>query len=408
MDIYSTFIYIIILFLTFHFSFQKKKSKFKDNSFSPVNSSHVYYRFNITNNTVKDDIIKALYFIGNETCLTFKKVKSNVTVDVDYTKLTFSSFPSEYNLTFNVSAEINKHTTIYLSKNEKYFDILQLILEALGLIHPHQRLDRDDYVKVNNANIEGHDDFFAKRHIYDPRGTGYDFGSIMHIPLNKYAKNNSEVTLAPLSMETIEHNFSYHHFSTYNKLINETKTFSFNDKKYLSLKFCPSNSTYKCKNGGYSTSLQPHNCVCPEGFKGDDCNSFNKFGESPCPGGFLLVTSENQNITIKNNCSFVFSGAGFTEKDNLTLCFKLKKSQSSTIKISKPSNLDSTIKSESLYKNGLFKIYKDPGSSGLSLTNSSNEFCLRTQGPNAYIFFAGGGANQLKIFYTTEQTFNES
>uniref|UniRef100_A0A0N4Z845 Metalloendopeptidase n=1 Tax=Parastrongyloides trichosuri TaxID=131310 RepID=A0A0N4Z845_PARTI len=408
MDIYSMFIYIIVLFLTSSFSFQARKIKSTSKPFFPINSSHIYYKFNITERSIKNDIRKALYFIGNETCLTFEEVKSGVTVDVDYTKLTFSSFPSEYNLTFNVSAEINKHTTIYLSKNEKYFDILQLILEALGLIHPHQRPDRDDYVKVNHANIEGHDDFFTKRQIYDPRGTGYDFGSIMHIPLNKYAKNDSEVTLAPLSMEAIEHNFSYHHFSAYNNLINETKTFSFNDKKYLSLKFCPSNSSFQCQNGGYRTSLQPKTCVCPEGFIGNVCSAFNKFGDPPCPESSLLVTSESKNITIKRNCSFVFLGPGLTEKDNLTLCFKLNKNQSNVIKISDESNLDSKKKSEKLFKNGLFKIYKDPGSSGLSSINSSNKFCLRTQGPKAYIFFAGGGENQLKIFYATQQSSNQS
>uniref|UniRef100_A0A0N4ZXN7 Metalloendopeptidase n=1 Tax=Parastrongyloides trichosuri TaxID=131310 RepID=A0A0N4ZXN7_PARTI len=368
--------------------------------------SLIYYRFNITNSTVKDDIRRALYFIGNETCLTFKEAISGVVVDTDYTytKLTFTSFPSHVNITYNVGAEINKHTTIYLSTNEKYFDILQWILEALGLIHPHQRPDRDDYVKVNCDNIKDHKNFFAKKSNYNPEGTGYDFGSIMHVPLNKYAKNDSEVTLAPLSMEAIYHNFSYHNFSLYNKLINETKTFSFNDKKYLSLKFCPSNSSSQCQNGGYRTSLQPDTCVCPEGFKGDDCGVFNKFGESPCPNNSLQVTSDNQNITIRRNCSFVFAGAGLGQNNNLTLCFKLTKNQSNVITISSQSDSESTKKSERLYKNGLFKIYKDPGSSGLSSINSSNEFCLRTQGPKAYIYFAGGGANQLKITYSAQQT----
>uniref|UniRef100_A0A0N5A162 Metalloendopeptidase n=1 Tax=Parastrongyloides trichosuri TaxID=131310 RepID=A0A0N5A162_PARTI len=263
-----------------------------------------------------------------ETCLTFEEANSGVPVDVDYTKLTFTSFPSQYNITYNVRPGFNKHTIIYLSTKENYFDILQWILEALGLIHPHQRPDRDDYVIVNYDNIDGHSNFFTKRSIYDPKGTGYDFGSIMHVPLNKYAKNDSQVTLAPLSMEAIYRNFSYHNFSLYNKLINETKTFSFNDKKYLSLKFCPSNSTHECKYGGYRTSLQPYTCVCPEGFKGNDCSVFNKFGDTPCPEGILQVTSETKNITIKNNCSFVFSGTGLTENTNLTLCFELNKNQS--------------------------------------------------------------------------------
>uniref|UniRef100_A0A0N4ZZM5 Metalloendopeptidase n=1 Tax=Parastrongyloides trichosuri TaxID=131310 RepID=A0A0N4ZZM5_PARTI len=337
--------------------------------------------FNITNNTVKDDIRRALYFIGNETCLTFKEAISGVVVDTDYTytKLTFSPFPSHVNITYNVRSGVNKLTTIYLSTNEKYFDILQWILEALGLIHPHQRPDRDDYVKVNYNNIKGHNKFFEKKSDYDPGGTGYDFGSIMHVPLNKYAKNDSQVTLAPLSMEAIYRNFSYHNFSLYNKLISETKTFSFNDKKYLSLKFCPSNSTHECKYGGYRTSLQPYTCVCPEGFKGTYCSEFNKFGDSSCPKGILEATSEIKNITIKNNCSFVFSGTGLTESNNLTLRFELDKNQSNVIKIREQSNSDLIKKSEILYENGLFKIYKDPGSSGLSLTNSSNEFCLRTQ-----------------------------
>ena len=56
---------------------------------------------------------------------------------------------------------------------------------ALGLIHEHQRYDRDDYISLNLDNIASHaiSNFNRfKASIVDTRDLTYDFGSAMHYP----------------------------------------------------------------------------------------------------------------------------------------------------------------------------------------------------------------------------------
>ena len=57
------------------------------------------------------------------------------------------------------------------------------IAHALGLIHEHQRPDRDSYVTVNTANIRrGYEGYFAafKPNVVTSLGVDYDYASVMH------------------------------------------------------------------------------------------------------------------------------------------------------------------------------------------------------------------------------------
>jgi hypothetical protein len=63
---------------------------------------------------------------------------------------------------------------------------LHEIGHALGLLHEHQRADRDDHVVINEENVRDQqllDTNFQKfvEHVSD-FGLPYDYGSIMHYP----------------------------------------------------------------------------------------------------------------------------------------------------------------------------------------------------------------------------------
>jgi hypothetical protein len=64
------------------------------------------------------------------------------------------------------------------------------ICHAAGLWHEHSRADRDNFIKVNFANITAGKEHNFNKHVAD--GTdigGYDYGSIMHYGTHGFSKN---------------------------------------------------------------------------------------------------------------------------------------------------------------------------------------------------------------------------
>ena len=75
---------------------------------------------------------------------------------------------------------------------------------TIGLYHEHERDDRDLYVEIDyqfipdNEYVRGEFEKKKKRYWY---ALPYDYGSIMHFPLDAYSKdgNNTIIPLAPYS-----------------------------------------------------------------------------------------------------------------------------------------------------------------------------------------------------------------
>lgn len=69
---------------------------------------------------------------------------------------------------------------------------------TLGLVHEHQRSDRDSYVTILTNNIApGQEGNFVK--LTDSRNTGpYDFLSVMHYARNSLSISNNLDTIEPL------------------------------------------------------------------------------------------------------------------------------------------------------------------------------------------------------------------
>jgi hypothetical protein len=63
---------------------------------------------------------------------------------------------------------------------------------ALGLIHEHQRPDRDNYVDINFSNIEDDAENNFDRIVTGRLWTPYDFGSLMHYSRRAFSRNGLE------------------------------------------------------------------------------------------------------------------------------------------------------------------------------------------------------------------------
>nr|BAE97357.1 hatching enzyme [Plecoglossus altivelis altivelis] len=76
--------------------------------------------------------------------------------------------------------------------------ILHETLHALGFQHEHTRSDRDQYVRINFANIEPSMAFNFAKSDTNNLGTTFDYGSIMQYPRQAFAINPSIDTIIPI------------------------------------------------------------------------------------------------------------------------------------------------------------------------------------------------------------------
>jgi hypothetical protein len=77
------------------------------------------------------------------------------------------------------------------------------LLHTCGLAHEHNRADRDEYVKIKWENIEEkmkYNFYKVNSTEYSDYGVPYNYKSVMHYPLNAFAKHpklQSMETLKP-------------------------------------------------------------------------------------------------------------------------------------------------------------------------------------------------------------------
>ena len=78
------------------------------------------------------------------------------------------------------------------------------LLHTLGFVHEHTRPDRDNFISLNEENIQlgaeknfvkrkqGYSDFFAKGSV-NPKNTPYDVLSLLHYGPQDFSKNGEDV-----------------------------------------------------------------------------------------------------------------------------------------------------------------------------------------------------------------------
>ncbi len=93
---------------------------------------------------------------------------------------------------------------IFGSGGDKYSHVAHELGHALGLLHEHQRPDRDSYIKIIYSNIldqylfnyDKQDNPLIVEENFD-----YDYTSIMHYPANSFSKDGTSNTMESLDSE---------------------------------------------------------------------------------------------------------------------------------------------------------------------------------------------------------------
>lgn len=167
------------------------------------------------------------------------------------------------------------------------------IAHSLGLVHEHERPERDSYIRINlQYAIPGTEGNFDKRSsgsIID-FGVPYDLGSVMHYASNAFSSETLRHTVDPIDTK-------------YRSTIGNRVAPSFTDIKQINRVYCAdrcANLVNTCRNGGYLNPNDCTRCKCPQGLSGSVCTDLEY---SSC-GSDLQATFSWQalNYSVSTTC----------------------------------------------------------------------------------------------------------
>ncbi|KAE9415877.1 hypothetical protein Angca_010294 [Angiostrongylus cantonensis] len=155
----------------------------------------------------------------------------------------------------------------------------------LGLFHTMSRYDRDDYITINEYNVDVgcfENEFeILQEDCIDVYGLTYDYGSIMHYGELSFSSNQRPTIVAedPHYQKTMG-----------SQLISFSDIYMINEHYGCNQK-CNKSTSAKCVNEGYPHPRNCSRCICPGGYGGTLCDR-----RPPGCGEDLTATNVNQTV----------------------------------------------------------------------------------------------------------------
>uniref|UniRef100_A0A0K0E579 Metalloendopeptidase n=1 Tax=Strongyloides stercoralis TaxID=6248 RepID=A0A0K0E579_STRER len=187
----------------------------------------------------------------------------------------------EYSCSSFVKRQEKQPQGIYLT-SECYgnpYSILHELEHALGLVHEHARIGRDNFIDIDFGQLE--ESSKKNFRIYNSSyfvnySTSYDYASLMHYDQYAFGSWWYWFIGRPVIRPKLH--------VQYSRMMGQRKVKNFNDFKKINLLYCnwcgsvdnktnKLNSTVKpkCRNGGYLDFNNCSKCICPTGYTGDLC-----------------------------------------------------------------------------------------------------------------------------------------
>uniref|UniRef100_A0AAF5D9N1 Metalloendopeptidase n=1 Tax=Strongyloides stercoralis TaxID=6248 RepID=A0AAF5D9N1_STRER len=309
-------------------------------------------------------IDQAINFIQKETCVKFKKVDI-----LNETGLNYINGSGCSSLIGKISETQPQNITI-----AKYCEKIGIVehetSHALGLLHEHNRQDREKYINIDYENIIN--DFlldFKKFNdtISENFNIKYDYGSVLHY--QRFAGSKSD------------NKSIYSKDFIYSKTIGQRVQLSFNDIKTINFYYC--NSTCKenlnCLYNGYPDPNNCKRCKCPRFFDGINCEKLKK-SDLFCNKQLLKARSYTKTLKVygKKSCYFKI----YTE-DNFKILMRIKKLFLKHFDICEP---DQSVEIN-------YSLDKDI--SGAMFCGITKNIIIKSEGPDVVIHYIGTRLNDL-------------
>jgi len=202
-------------------------------------------------------ISSAIKHWEEETCIRFRQK-----VDQDKYWITFRSDSTGcYSFLGRDESCQRQGQPVSLSKGcDSFLVAAHEIGHVVGLIHQHNRNDRDDFVNIIWKNLDSKNDNYFRKEFFDTFGIPYDYTSLMHY--NQWH----------ISSDIMNKSAMVTHNPFYQRFMGIRSGLSFRDKKLVNLIYncsqgCPSSNN--CMNEGFLSSNC--SCICPPNTSGSLC-----------------------------------------------------------------------------------------------------------------------------------------
>uniref|UniRef100_A0A0N4ZWE1 Metalloendopeptidase n=1 Tax=Parastrongyloides trichosuri TaxID=131310 RepID=A0A0N4ZWE1_PARTI len=335
----------------------------------------IYYTGLVNGTINRENMLFALNYLRNRTCITF--TERNIFVDPDrgmYITLVPDNFtrPEE-----NKMSQIRR---VYVGETCNKYKIcfLQSLLIGLGLPPEYNRYDRHKFLKFNTGNIKDWSSKcggkLKKNNIwdYDLKDTAFDFGSLLFF--SRYiCSKNQEPTIDAIIPQ-------------YDNMIGQAHRMSFNNLKQLNLNYC--NGVCKdpivCKNRGYQNPKNCGRCICPNGYRGKRCEK-DFVGSHACGQTVLQATTTEKGFYANGplKCNYFISSSTGTK---IKLYIK-------SVKTEEASPCTQFMGFEIKYR-------YDKGATGLCLCGTYKDLYITSENNEVVVLYNGkNGTDNFRILY---------
>ncbi|CEF69893.1 Astacin-like metalloendopeptidase [Strongyloides ratti] len=330
-------------------------------------------KYKINTNVNVSLVERAIKSFEKESCLRFQRVETlNETgLDFIFSKKLF------YAESLGAISEIIPLKIGVPKKPARLGFLIHEMLHALGLLHEHQRVDRDEYVTINFDNVdEKYHGNFIKDYIFgnETYGIKYDYGSILH-----YEREAGHIK-GKKNKTTIKAKNPHYH-----KSMGQGIYFSFLDTKLLNKRYCKD----KCKNeekitcyhGGYPNPNNCKICKCPTFYEPPFCK-YVKASPEKCGKKINLASKNYQTLKMRGiiNCYYILRA-----EENQRVRIIIKKAKSLSTPICRPGS-------------GLnIKFLKNKALSPACFCSYIQNYQITSQGREVIIRYAGRSARDFFV-----------